>query len=118
MVSTETTAIDRRPSHIRWLVFALACGMSFLLYLHRYTWGFCKVGGAREFGWDKGTLGWLDAAFMLCYAGGQIPGGMLGDWFGPRAVLAVITLVWSLGMGGMALAATPWSMATIRGVFG
>ncbi|GAC1450975.1 MAG: hypothetical protein NVSMB9_35790 [Isosphaeraceae bacterium] len=27
-----------RPSTIRWGVFALACGTSFLLYLHRYTW--------------------------------------------------------------------------------
>jgi MFS transporter, ACS family, glucarate transporter len=118
MIPPESATIDQRPSQIRWLVFALACGMSFLLYLHRYTWGFVKVEVAREFGWDKATLGWLDSAFMFSYAGGQIPGGMLGDWFGPRAVLAVMALVWSLGMGGMTLARSAWSMAAVRVVFG
>src|SRR5262245_2547514 len=92
--------------------------MSFLLYLHRYTWGILRVELSREFGWDNTTLGWLDSAFMVSYAAGQIPGGMLGDWFGPRLVLTGMALVWSLTMGGMALARSFSSMAGARALFG
>src|ERR1700676_2632438 len=99
------------PTNIRWLVFVLASATSFLLYLHRYTWGILKVTVGDEFGWDNKTLGWLDSAFMISYAGGQIPGGILGDWFGPRIVLGIIILVWSLSMGGMALVRGVGSMA-------
>ena len=28
-----------RPTQVRWLIFALACATSWLLYLHRYAWG-------------------------------------------------------------------------------
>ena len=106
------------PTNVRWLVFTLASVTSFLLYLHRYTWGIIKVEVSRESGWDKEVLGWLDSAFMMGYAGGQIPGGMLGDWFGPRMVLGVMVIVWSLAMGAMALARGVPSMATVRTLFG
>jgi sugar phosphate permease len=88
------------------------------LYLHRYTWGFVKVAVAEEFGWGDDKLGWLDSAFMISYAGGQIPGGMLGDWFGPRIVLGTMILVWSLSMGGMGLVGGFRSMASVRMFFG
>src|SRR5947207_1931308 len=89
------------PTNVRGLIFALASATSFLLYIHRYTWGILKDPIGKEFDWDNKALGWLDSAFMFSYAGGQIPGGMLGDWFGPRMVLGVMILVWSLSMGGM-----------------
>ena len=28
-----------RPTRVRWLIFGLACAVSWLLYLHRYAWG-------------------------------------------------------------------------------
>lgn len=107
-----------RPTNVRWLVFALASGTSFLLYLHRYTWGIIKVEVKDEFGWDMATLGWLDSAFMFSYAGGQIPGGMLGDWFGPRFVLTAMLLLWSLSLGGMALVRSLYPMTAARVLFG
>ncbi len=107
-----------RPTNIRWLIFGLASATSFLLYIHRYTWGILKDPIGREFGWDDKTLGWLDSAFMISYAGGQIPGGMLGDWFGPRMVLGIMILIWSLSMGGMALVRGVGSMAWVRMFFG
>ena len=35
-------ALSPRPTRVRGIIFALACGMSFVLYLHRYSWGFIK----------------------------------------------------------------------------
>jgi len=66
------SAEQERPSNIRWLIFALACGTSFVLYLHRYTWGFAKHYVAEEFGWSEWQLGFLDSAFSASYGIGQI----------------------------------------------
>ncbi|MCA9095601.1 MAG: MFS transporter, partial [Planctomycetaceae bacterium] len=106
------------PTKTRWLIFALACGLSFLLYLHRYTWGIVKAALSEEYGWDKTTLGYLDSAFMFSYSLGQIPGGMLGDWFGPRTVLTLMILFWSGGMAGMVFARNLIGMIFFRLLFG
>ena len=39
-------------------------------------------------------MGWIYAAFPLGYAVGQLPGGMLGERFGARRVLAVLGVMW------------------------
>ena len=38
--SAESELRNERPTNIRWLIFALACGTSFVLYLHSYTWNY------------------------------------------------------------------------------
>src|SRR5205085_485651 len=86
------------------LVLGLACGLSFLLYLHRYTWGIIKEDVQKEFGWNTVTLGWMDGLFALSYGVGQVPSGMLCDWFGARLLLGGSVLLWSLALavGGAA----------------
>ncbi|MFO1023310.1 MAG: MFS transporter [Planctomycetales bacterium] len=93
------TTDRQRPTNTRWMIFALSCAVSFILYLHRYTWGFVKAEVGTEFGWDKTTLGWLDSAFYISYAVGQVPGGMLADWYGTRIVLSGMILMWTAGLG-------------------
>ena len=58
----------QRPTKVRWLIFALACSSSFILYLHRYTWGIMKAEIANEFDWNPAQLGMLDSCFSLSYA--------------------------------------------------
>src|SRR5690242_530867 len=87
----------------QWLVFVLACAASALLYLHRYSWGVVKPFIARENPELSATqLGWLDSAFLAAYALGQVPGGLLGDALGPRAVLSALILLWSLAAAAVA----------------
>src|SRR6476620_10724646 len=93
-----------RPTRVRLLVLALACGLSFLLYLHRYAWGFIKKDLQEEFGWDPWTLGWLDSLFALSYGLGQVPAGVLCDWFGARLLLGASVLLWSASLAGFAWA--------------
>ena len=52
--------VGEKPTRVRWLMFALACDTSFVLYLHRYSWGFIKADTRDEFGWSEVQLGWLD----------------------------------------------------------
>jgi hypothetical protein len=38
-----------QPTQVRWLIFGLACAVSWLLYLHRYSWGVIRPALKREF---------------------------------------------------------------------
>jgi MFS family permease len=111
-------ASNEKPTNVRWLMFALSSGTSFILYLHRYTWGFIKVDVREETGWSEWQLGFLDSVFNASYAFGQIPSGILCDWFGPHVLLGSIIGLWSLSMAGVALATGFTSMLTARLVFG
>lgn len=116
--SAADSLIDARPTRIRWLVFALACGISWLLYLHRYAWGVIKPAVKAETGLSDVELGWLDSAFSASYSMCQIPGGLAGDLFGPRRVLSAIILLWSGCLAWTGLAHGVLSMGASRVAFG
>jgi ACS family glucarate transporter-like MFS transporter len=108
-----------RPTSVRWLIFALACFASWLLYLHRYAWGVIKPEFRSDFPqFSDRAVGWLDSAFLATYAIGQIPGGMAGDRFGPRAVLGAMMLAWSLASVAVAWAGGFWPVVGARAAFG
>ena len=85
-----------RPTNSRWLIFGLACLTSWINYVHRYSWGVAKPYLRDEYGLDDAQMGWLDALFNITYAAGQFPGGLAGDLFGPRLVIPVAAVIWSL----------------------
>jgi len=72
----------------------------------------------EEFGFDLITMGWILASFRWGYALFQIPGGWLGDRFGPRKALTAIVVVWSFFTAATALAWSAMSMAAFRFLFG
>jgi len=63
-------------------------------------------------------LGWLDSMFTVSYGFGQIPSGILCDWFGPHALLGSIIFMWSISMGLVALAGGYSTMILARLAFG
>jgi sugar phosphate permease len=110
---------EPRPTRVRWLIFALACAVSWLLYLHRYTWGVIKPALKEEYpGLTDVELGYLDSLFSLTYATGQVPGGAAGDLFGPRMVLSLLIVLWSATVAGLAGTASLVGLGTLRGCFG
>ncbi|OAI41750.1 hypothetical protein AYO40_02285 [Planctomycetaceae bacterium SCGC AG-212-D15] len=110
---------ETRPTRCRWIVFVLACAASWLLYLHRYAWGVIKPAFRKENpGLSDTEIGWLDSAFNATYALGQVPAGLAGDAFGPRAVLTAIVLLWSLATAGVAWTAGFWRLFGVRAAFG
>ena len=87
-----------RPTVVRRRIFALSCGASFLLYLHRYTWNF--VGPKLEDDYDltNTQVTFLFSLFYYTYAAGQIPSGVVIDRFGPHRFLSMIVVAWSAAM--------------------
>jgi len=106
------------PTSTRWLIFALAAFTSFLTYVHRYAWGATRPFFMDEYGLSNKEMGWLDAAFNLTYALGQFPGGWLGDVWGPRLVIPVAAVLWSIAMIGPALTGRFGGLLGLRLVFG
>jgi sugar phosphate permease len=115
-VNSPPTA--ERPTNVRWVVFALACLTSVVLYLHRYSWGVIKADIRQEFGLSDQQLGWLDSTFQIAYTACQLPTGVAGDRYGPAALLPLTALAWSILVGATALGQGFWSFAALRLGFG
>ena len=62
--------------------------------------------------------GYVFGAFTLAYALFEIPGGWLGDRFGPKKVLMRVVLWWSFFTAATAWAGTALAMMVVRFLFG
>ena len=103
------------PTNVRWVIFTLACAASWMLYLQRYSWGIINPAFRHDYPeLTNVEIGWLDSAFLATYAFGQVPGGIAGDWLGPRIVLSVLTLVGSLAAVGVAWTTGFWRLMSAR----
>lgn len=101
--STSLPHTDR-PTQFRKVVFVLACGTSWMLYLHRYVFGLIKPKLETEFGLTETELGLLDSGFSIFYAGSQVPMGLAIDSVGVRYMLTLSIYVWCVGLAMHALA--------------
>lgn len=109
---------DAGASRIRWRIFALACGASWFLYLHRYAWNIVGPKLQEQYQFDHTTSGWIFALFYATYAAGQIPSGILIDRFGPHHFLSTIIIVWSLVLAGFAWTGNLIVLGLLRVIFG
>lgn len=105
-------------TNVRWAVFGLACGTSWLLYLHRYAFAVIKPELKRE--WELSTLdlGLLDSAFSLSSTLFQFPLGVATDWIGVHFMLTSLLLLWCCGLGMHAWAKSPDQLWYARAAMG
>ena len=79
---------------VRWRFFAVIFLLSFLAYMMRQN---IHVAGEQmmpELNLSEIEMGWVYASFVWGYAISQLPGGVLGQRFGPRRTLMVAGLLW------------------------
>jgi sugar phosphate permease len=77
-------------THVRWVVLLLLCLMYLITYLDRVSLANTATLVMKEYGFSKARWGIISSAFIWSYAIFQVPGGWLGDRFGPRRVLSSI----------------------------
>src|SRR5271169_341335 len=77
-------------SHVRWVVLFLLCLMYLITYLDRVSLANTAPMISKEYGFSRVTMGIIFSAFIWAYALFQVPGGWLGDRFGPRKILTAI----------------------------
>jgi MFS transporter, ACS family, glucarate transporter len=111
-------AAQSAATNVRWRVFALACGTSFLLYLHRYSWNIIGPKLQEEFSFSNTQIAFLFSLFYYTYAAGQIPSGIVVDRFGPHRFLTTMIAAWSLALSGIALTGNMLLLGVCRLVFG
>lgn len=114
-------AEDEPRSHlspIQWRVFALACGTSFLLYLHRYSWNIVGPELQDDFGLSNTQAGFLFSLFYYPYAIAQIPSGVVIDRFGPHRFLSIAIVAWSAAIAAIGQSASLPLIGGCRLLFG
>lgn len=103
---------------MRWLIFGLACGTSFLLYVHRYSWNIVGPKLQEDLKLSNTQIGLLFSLFYYTYACGQIPSGMIVDRFGPHRFLSGIVAAWSAALAGIAVTSNVILLGFWRLLFG
>ena len=106
-----------RPSRIRWRIAALLFTISVVTYIDRVNISVTARQIMPALGLSDLQMGQVFSAFVFGYAIFQIPGGRLGDRWGPRVVLTLAIIWWSTFTALTALAPT-LPIAGLLGVLG
>ncbi|WP_447980596.1 MFS transporter [Candidatus Nitrospira bockiana] len=109
--------MDCSPSRVRWRIAALLFAISVVTYIDRVNISVTARQMMPALGLTDVQMGHVFSAFFLGYALFQIPGGWLGDRWGPRRVLSGAVIWWSLFTALTAVAAT-LPIAALLGIGG
>ena len=80
-----------------WIVWGLGCLFYFYENLIQVSPSVMSHELMRDFSVTSQTLGILSGIYFYSYAGMQLPGGVMIDYFGPKRLLTIATLVCAIG---------------------
>lgn len=118
MDQVDSSAAVQRPTRARHVVLWLTVLAYLITYMDRVVIATAAPVIEKEYGFTPVTMGWIFASFSIAYALFQIPGGWLGDRFGPRRALTGVVLWWSTFTAATALTWSAGSMMVCRFLFG
>ena len=102
---------SERHTQVRFFLSFLLFFLSAVAYLDRTNISIAGLQISLEYGLGNQQLGWIFSAFLIGYAGMQIPAGWMAARFGPRRVLALGVLLWGVVTGLTALLPAHMSQA-------
>ena len=102
-----------QPTRVRWRIIALIFMVYVLMFFDRVNISIAAKYIIPEYHLTQLEFGAIFTSFLLAYALAQIPGGWLGDRFGPRRVMTWAILWWSAFTALTALAGEGWLAATL-----
>ena len=85
-----------RRTRVRFFLAFWLFVLSGVAFLDRTNLSIAGLQISTEYGLGNQRLGWISSAFLIGYAGFQIPAGWLATRFGPRWVLALGVLWWGV----------------------
>ncbi|MFL9913332.1 MFS transporter [Paraburkholderia sp. RL17-337-BIB-A] len=85
-----------RVTHTRFTLLATILLVATVAYADRAILSIAGPGIAKEFGLNHIQLGYILSAFSWAYVIGQIPGGLLLDRLGTKAVYGATLVLWSI----------------------
>ncbi|MBE7494717.1 MAG: MFS transporter [Verrucomicrobiaceae bacterium] len=106
------------PSRTRHGVILFAVLLGIIHYIDRVCISKARPFIQEDLKLDDTQMGYVFSAFTLAYAMFEIPGGWLGDKWGPRRVLLRIVMFWSFFTAATGYAWNQTSMVVCRFLFG
>jgi MFS transporter, ACS family, glucarate transporter len=108
---------------LRWVLIFWLFLMGAISYLDRVNIAIAASAVQKDFGITDVNMGWVFFAFVIAYALFQTPGGRLADRFGPRKVVTIGVLWWSVFTTITALVPTNfgfslWLLVSVRFLLG
>jgi MFS transporter, ACS family, glucarate transporter len=88
--------LPERRTQVRFYLSFLLFILSAVAFLDRTNISIAGLQISLEYGLGNQHLGWIFSAFLVGYAGFQIPAGWMAARFGPRRVLALGVLWWGV----------------------
>jgi ACS family hexuronate transporter-like MFS transporter len=107
-----------RMTHFRWVILGLIFFGTTLNYLDRLVMGILAPDLQRQYHISDVQYGYIQSAFALSYALGQLLSGRFLDKIGTRIGYAVALTGWSFASMLHAVAAGPWSFGIMRALLG
>jgi MFS transporter, ACS family, glucarate transporter len=92
-----------RHTRVRFLLAFWLFVLSGVAFLDRTNISIAGIQISKEYGLGNQRLGWIFSAFLIGYAGFQLPAGWLAARFGPRRVLTLGVLWWGVATALTAL---------------
>ena len=86
---------ETRPTYARWTILSFVFLISVVTVVDRVNISVAAQYIMPEYGLSQVQMGTIFSAFIVGYTLSFIPGGWLGDRFGPRRVLTGALLAWS-----------------------
>src|SRR6202035_1145685 len=102
-----------RPTRVRFFLAFCLFVLSGVAFLDRTNISIAGLQISREYGLGIQRLGWRFSAFLIGYAGFQLPAGVLAARFGPRRVLTIGVLWWGVATALTALLPSGISHAVV-----
>ncbi len=102
-----------RTTRVRFFLALWLFVISAVAFLDRTNISIAGLQISGEYGLGNQRLGWIFSAFLIGYAGFQLPAGWLATRFGPRRMLTLGVLWWGIATGLTALLPTGISHAVI-----
>lgn len=111
-----------RPTSVRWRMLGVLMLMSAVSYVLRTSVSIAAPSMKADLGLSEVQLGVVLSAFVTMYAVGQIPGGLLGEWIGPRRAMTWLLVGWGvvtilMGVVPGPSGASLWLIITLLVVF-
>jgi sugar phosphate permease len=94
----------RRAFAVSWLAYAT-------YYLGRKGFSVVKSTLSRELGFGTGTLAAIDTAYLIAYACGQVPSGLVADRWGARRLVAAGMFISAGACVAFGSSSTAWAFA-------
>lgn len=91
----STAGSGQRPTRVRGLVVLFLALAASSAYVTRHGLAVANTTIQEELGFNNEQFGYLYSAFSLGYLLAQVPGGWLGQRFGTRGVMALLSVAWS-----------------------